>query len=79
MLFRAFLTAVTGGVARGLLIGAVPRIAIAHWRSFAVALAGGLATFFGDPLVSALKPPMLLLDAIGLGLFSVAGAQKALI
>jgi uncharacterized membrane protein YeiH len=79
VLFLAFLTAVTGGVARDLLIGAVPPIAIAHWRSFAIALAGGLATFFGYPLVSALKRPVLLLDAIGLGLFAVTGAQKALI
>ena len=79
VLFLAFLTAVTGGVARDVLIGAVPPVAIAHWRSFAIALAGGLATFFGYPLVSALKRPVLLLDAIGLGLFAVTGAQKALI
>lgn len=79
VLFLAFLTAVTGGVARDVLIGAVPPIAIAHWHSLAIALAGGLATFFGYPLVSALKRPVLLLDAIGLGLFAVTGAQKALI
>ena len=79
VLFLAFLTAVTGGVARDVLIGAVPPIAIAHWRSFATAIVGGLATFFGYPLVSALKRPVLLLDAIGLGLFAVTGAQKALI
>jgi uncharacterized membrane protein YeiH len=78
VLFLAFVTAVTGGVARDVLIGDVPPVAIAHWRSFAIALAGGLATFFGYPLVSALRRPVLLLDAIGLGLFAVTGAQKAL-
>jgi uncharacterized membrane protein YeiH len=79
VLFLAFVTAVTGGVARDVLIGAVPPVAIAHWRSFAIALAGGLVTFIGYPLVSALMRPVLLLDAIGLGLFAVTGAQKALI
>src|SRR5581483_2540071 len=79
VLFLAFVTAVTGGVARDVLIGAVPPEAIAHWRAFAIALAGGVATIVGYPLVSALKRPVLVLDAIGLGLFAVTGAQKALI
>jgi uncharacterized membrane protein YeiH len=79
VLFLAFVTAVTGGVARDVLIGAVPPEAIAHWRAFAIALAGGLAIIVGYPLVSALQRPVLLLDAIGLGLFAVTGAQKALI
>jgi uncharacterized membrane protein YeiH len=79
VLFLAFVTAATGGVARDLLIGAVPPTAIAHWRAFAIAVAGGLVTFIGYPLVSALKRPVLLLDAIGLGLFAVTGAEKALL
>ena len=79
VLFLAFVTAVTGGVVRDVLIGAVPPAAIAHWRTFAIAVAGGLVTFVGYPLVSALKRPVLLLDAIGLGLFAVTGAEKALV
>jgi uncharacterized membrane protein YeiH len=79
VLFLAFVTAVTGGVVRDVLIGAVPPVAIAHWRAFAIAVAGGLVTFIGYPLVSALKRPVLLLDAIGLGLFAVTGAEKALV
>src|SRR6185312_6825073 len=71
VLFLAFVTAVTGGVARDLLIGSVPPEAIANWRPFAIALAGGLVTIIGHPLVSALQRPVLLLDAIGLGLFAV--------
>jgi uncharacterized membrane protein YeiH len=78
VLFLAFVTAVTGGVVRDLLIGSVPPEAIAHWRAFAIALAGGLATIIGYRLVSALRRPVLVLDAIGLGLFAVTGAQKAL-
>lgn len=78
MLFLAFVTAVAGGVARDVLIGAVPPAVIADWKVFAIALAGGLVTFIGYPLVRALKRPVLLLDAIGLSLFAVTGAQKAL-
>jgi uncharacterized membrane protein YeiH len=78
VLFLAFVTAVAGGVARDVLIGAVPPAAIADWRVFAIAMAGGLATFLGYPLVETLKRPVLLLDAIGLGLFAVTGAQQAL-
>ena len=78
MLFLAFVTAVAGGLARDLLIGAVPPAAIADWHAFAIAGVGGLVTFFGYPLVRALRRPVLLLDAIGLGLFAVTGAEKAL-
>lgn len=78
VLFLAFVVAVAGGVMRDLLIGAVPPAAIASWHSFAIAMAGGLVTFLGYPLVRTLSRPVLLLDAIGLGLFAVTGAQKAL-
>ncbi len=78
VLFLAFVVAVAGGVVRDLLIGAVPPAAIANWHSFAIAMAGGLMTFFGFPLVRALSRPVLMLDAVGLGLFAVTGAQKAL-
>jgi uncharacterized membrane protein YeiH len=78
VLFLAFVVAVAGGVTRDVLIGSVPPDAIGHWHAFAIAMAGGLVTFFGYPLISALRRPVLLLDAIGLGLFAVTGAQKAL-
>jgi uncharacterized membrane protein YeiH len=79
VLFLAFVTAVAGGVTRDILIGSVPPAAIANWSSFAIALAGGLVAFFGYPLVKALNRPVLLFDAVGLALFAVTGAQKALV
>jgi uncharacterized membrane protein YeiH len=78
VLFLAFVVAVSGGIARDVLIGAVPPAAIATWHSFAIAMAGGLATFLAYPLVLLLRRPVMLLDAIGLALFAVTGAQKAL-
>jgi uncharacterized membrane protein YeiH len=78
VLFLSFVVAVAGGVTRDVLIGAVPPAAIANWHAFTLAMAGGLVTFFGYPLVQALRRPVLLLDAIGLGLFAVVGTEKAL-
>ena len=78
VLFLAFVVAVAGGVARDVLIGALPPTAIAKWHGFAIAMAGGLTTFLAYPLVCTFSRPVLLLDAIGLGLFAVTGAQKAL-
>ncbi len=74
----AFVAGNAGGVTRDLLIGAVPPAAINDWRYIAVSLVAGLVTFVWYPTVSRLRPIVLLLDAAGLGLFAVAGTQKAL-
>lgn len=74
----AFVAGNAGGVTRDLLIGAVPPAAIGDWRYIAVSLAAGAVTFVWYPKVARLRPIVLLLDAAGLGLFAVAGAQKAL-
>jgi len=74
----AFVAGNAGGVTRDLLIGAVPPAAINDWRYVAVSLTAGAVTFVWYPNVKRLQPIVLLLDAAGLGLFAVAGTQKAL-
>jgi uncharacterized membrane protein YeiH len=74
----AFVAGNAGGVTRDLLIGAVPPAAISDWRYVAVSLAAGAVTFVAYPNVKRLQRIVLLLDAAGLGLFAVAGTQKAL-
>ncbi len=74
----AFVAGNAGGVTRDLLIGAVPVAAISDWRYVAVSLAAGGITFLWYPNVKRLQPIVLLFDAAGLGLFAVAGTQKAL-
>ncbi len=74
----AFVAGNAGGVTRDLLIGAVPPAAVSDWRYIAVSLAAGAVTFVWYPKVARLRPMVLVLDAAGLGLFAVAGAQKAL-
>ncbi|NCT68712.1 MAG: trimeric intracellular cation channel family protein [Rhodanobacteraceae bacterium] len=78
VLVLSFAAANSGGIARDLLIGAVPPAAIGDWRYLAAALCAGVLTFRWAPLIEKLQNPVRLFDAAGLALFAVAGAQKAL-
>jgi uncharacterized membrane protein YeiH len=71
-------TAVSGGIVRDLLIGAVPPAAIASWHYLALAMTAGLLAFFFYGLFDRMQQPVLLFDAAGLGVFAAAGTQKAL-
>jgi uncharacterized membrane protein YeiH len=78
VLVLAFAAASAGGIARDLLIGAVPPAAISDWRYLAVATAAGALAFRWHPRIERLKGAVLLSDAAGLALFAVAGTHKAL-
>jgi uncharacterized membrane protein YeiH len=78
VLVLSFAAASAGGIARDLLIGAVPPAAISDWRYLAVSTLAGLITFFWYQPIDRLKNPVLIFDAAGLALFAVAGTQKAL-
>ena len=71
-------TAVGGGILRDLLIGAVPPAALTDWTLVPVALVGSLIVFWSHGRWKLPRRPMLVLDAIGLGLFCVEGTVKAL-
>ena len=78
VLVVAWAAGVAGGIARDLLIGAVPPVAIAEPRYFAVTIAAGLVGFYGARQIGRLKTPVQLFDAAGLCLFAVTGTDKAL-
>ena len=78
ILVLSFVASSAGGITRDLLIGVVPPAAISDWRYLAVALAAGLLTFFSSSLIARVRTAILIFDAAGLGLFAVAGTQKAL-
>ena len=75
----AFTVACGGGVIRDLCIGAVPPVGLTDWRYLAVALVAALLTMTANPLIVRLAHPVTLFDSIGLSIFAVAGAQKAMI
>ena len=79
VLVLSFVAANSGGIVRDVLIGAAPPAAISDWRYLAVSLLAGFVIFFWYPLVNRLRSPVLFFDAVGLALFCVAGAQKALV
>ena len=78
VLVLSFAAGNAGGIARDVLIGATPPAAISDWRYLAVSLLAGIVTFWRPSIIDRLSNPVLLFDAAGLGLFAVAGAQKAL-
>ena len=74
----SFATACSGGIARDVLIGAVPPAALSDWRYAAASLLAGLLAFRWHALIRRVQSPVRLFDAAGLALFAVAGAHKAL-
>ena len=78
VLVLSFAAGNSGGIARDLMIGAVPPAAINNWRYVAVSILAGLITFYWYRTINRLSSPVLVFDAAGLALFAVAGATKAL-
>lgn len=78
VLVLSFAAATAGGIVRDALIGATPPDALADWRYLAVSILAGLATFYVHGQVERLRNPVQMFDAVGLGLFAVSGADKAL-
>lgn len=78
VLVLSFAAGNSGGIARDVMIGALPPAAISDWRYIVVSVLGGLVTFFWYRVIDRLSSPVLVFDAAGLALFAVAGAGKAL-
>src|SRR5215470_15336569 len=78
VLVLSFAAGNAGGIARDLLIGAVPPAAITDWRYLAVSLLAGIITFYWFSGIDRLRSPVLVFDGAGLALFAVSGTQKAL-
>lgn len=75
----AFVVACGGGIIRDLCIGAVPPAGLTNWLYL---LMVGSATilaigFYG--IVKNFNQPVLLFDALGLSVFAVSGARKAIV
>jgi uncharacterized membrane protein YeiH len=78
VLVLSFAAGNSGGIARDVMIGAVPPAAINEWRYLAVSILAGLITFYWFRAIDRLNSPVLVFDAAGLALFAVSGAGKAL-
>ena len=79
MMVLSFATALAGGIIRDVLIGDVPPASIRNWHYAAVAFATAALVFLFHHGVQEIPSWLVLtLDAGGLGLFAIAGTEKAL-
>src|SRR6188472_1032351 len=73
----AAVVGLAGGIIRDLLIG-TPPATFRDWRYLAAAGASGIVCYFARPALERIQRSVLVFDAVGLGLFCVTGATKAL-
>ncbi|RKR90933.1 putative membrane protein YeiH [Micromonospora pisi] len=78
VVFVGFVAALGGGIFRDLVIDEVPPLAFADWRYAVTAAVTAGAVFWLHPQLARLRTAVLVLDAAGLGLFTVTGTLKAL-
>jgi uncharacterized membrane protein YeiH len=74
----SMITALGGGLLRDFVLGDTPPPAFTQWEYLAVPLAASAVAFVGHPELERLTQTLLVFDAVGLGLFCVAGTVKAL-
>ena len=73
------ITALGGGIIRDVMLGSLPPATFRDWRYLVVAATGGLIAFVFGRGLDRLNTPITVLDAAGLSLFAVTGANKALL
>lgn len=74
----ALTTALGGGIIRDVLLGVHPPTSLRNWPYLLVPALTGLIVFRFHPQVARLRRSVLLLDAVGLGLFVTSGTTTAL-
>jgi uncharacterized membrane protein YeiH len=72
------ITALGGGIIRDILLDDLPPATFQDWRYLAVAAGGAFIAFLLGHRLHRLTGSITVLDAIGLSVFAVAGASKAL-
>ena len=78
VLTLGMITAVGGGIIRDVIIASLPPATFRDWRYLAVAGAGALIAFGWGRKLDRLSFPIEVLDAVGLSLFAITGATKAM-
>jgi uncharacterized membrane protein YeiH len=76
--FMAFITAIGGGTLRDLLLGSHPLVWMEDLNIMWTITAGILIAFFFQKHLRKLRKTLWLFDTIGIALFTIVGAEKAL-
>jgi uncharacterized membrane protein YeiH len=74
----AFTVACGGGIIRDLCIGAIPPAGLTNWLYLVMVFAATAISIGFYRIVNFLNQPVLLFDALGLSVFAVSGARKAI-
>lgn len=74
----AFTVACGGGIIRDLCIGAIPPAGLTDWLYLVMVVGATLFSISFYSMVKVLNQPVLLFDALGLSVFAVSGARKAI-
>lgn len=74
----AVAASLAGGLLRDIALGDTPPAALTDSRYLIAALCSAAFTFFFHRQIEKVTRPVMVLDALGLGLFAVAGCRKAL-
>jgi uncharacterized membrane protein YeiH len=72
------ITALGGGIIRDILLNDLPPATFQDWRYLAVAAGGAFIAFLLGHRLHRLAGSIMVLDAIGLSVFAVTGASKAM-
>lgn len=75
----AFTVACGGGIIRDLCIGAIPPAGLTNWLYLLMVLAATIIGIGFYRIVNILNQPVLLFDALGLSVFAISGARKAIV
>ncbi|MFO7641147.1 MAG: trimeric intracellular cation channel family protein [Candidatus Competibacteraceae bacterium] len=78
ILVLAMVTALAGGITRDVLIADLPPASFQTSAYLMVALAAGATCFVTHRLLQRLRHPIMVFDALGLGVFATLGCEKAL-
>jgi uncharacterized membrane protein YeiH len=76
--FTGFVTAIGGGSLRDMLLGSYPLVWIGDINFLYAIIVGLLIAFIFFKSLARLKRTMLLFDMVGIALFTIVGAEKAL-
>jgi uncharacterized membrane protein YeiH len=78
VLIIGFVTATGGGTIRDVLIGYTPVFWMREMTTPILIISTGIITLFFKKYIKSLKVTMFVIDAIGLGLFTMIGIQKGI-
>ena len=74
----ALITAVGGGVLRDVLIGKVPPFVFQDVNYLLLAILASILVFFFSKPIGRFRQPLIFMDALGLGVFTVIGVTRAM-